>query len=340
MRERFGTNLVAEVLKGSRNKKVLELRFDTLSTYGLMSDRSTQDIKDLINYLISEDYLRLSTGDYPVVKLGTEAIPVLKGESAVFQKVRKKIVHKAEESLSLFDHLRLLRREIASREGLPPYMIFGDSTLREMAETQPKTQAQFLRLGGVGERKLEKYGEIFLTAIQEYFLSQKEQNQRLRTDSSAKPAVLSEPEEKHDSFIQSDGLARAAEGSGSKIRDVGNTDKPDHSEDNSDDAAMPKKPDKTPSYLVSYLMYQEGKSLQEISQVRQCNLTTVQDHIIRAFHEGQPLTWSDFIPPGQEQLILNVVKQIGREKLRPIKDALPENIDWMTIKVVLAKNQG
>jgi ATP-dependent DNA helicase RecQ len=302
MRERFGMNLVAEVLKGSRNKKVLELRFDTLSTYGLMRERSIQEIKDQINYLISEDYLRLAAGDYPIVKLGTKAIPVLKGEETVYQKVPRKVQQKkSAESISLFEQLKLKRREIASQENLPPYMVFTDSTLREMAESCPQDRAALIQVSGVGERKLEKYGDFFLAAICDYHQRNCRNNLKPTSQSPQNFSILPDREVHRDNKLN--------------------------------------KVEKIPSHVISYMMYQEGKSLEEVSKERKFSLTTIQDHIIRAFQEGLSLSWDDFIPAGQEQLILDAVKQVGVEKLRPIKDVLPEDVDWMTIKVVLAKNQ-
>lgn len=332
MRERFGMNLIAEVLKGSRNKKVLELKFDQLSTYGLMQKRSAQEIKDQMNYLISEDYLRLTTGEYPIVKLGAKALPVLKGEEPVFQKVPRKIEQKSEESISLFEHLRLIRREIATNENLPPYMIFADSTLREMSETCPRNRAVFIRLGGVGERKLEKYGDVFLTAIHEYLLEHAPMN--LNEEKHQAPAKVL----KHAPI--SNNLHEPVNAKNSnkvkKSHNVKSTAPSSKSEDC--DPKITSKTDKIPSHIVTFAMYQEGKALEEISKLRKFNLSTIQDHIIRAFQEGHSLAWHEFIPSGQEQLILDVVQQVGREKLRPIKDALPEDVDWMTIKVVLAKN--
>lgn len=328
MRERFGMNLIAEVLKGSRNKKVLELKFDQLSTYGLMQKRSAQEIKDQMSYLISEDYLRLTTGEYPIVKLGAKALPVLKGVEPVFQKVPRKVEQKSEESISLFEHLRLMRREIATKENLPPYMIFADSTLREMSEARPRDRAAFIRLGGVGERKLEKYGDAFLTAIHEYL--QEHMPLKLNEDQHQAPTKVSKHVPTSNNMQELDNAKNPNSAKNTASAAEAEADKPERAS----------KTDKTPSYVVTFTLYQEGKSLEEISKLRKFNLSTIQDHIIRAFLEGHSQAWHEFIPSGQEQLILDVVQQVGREKLRPIKDALPENVDWMTIKVVLAKNNS
>lgn len=168
MRERFGISTVADVLKGSRNKKIMQMGFDNLSTHGIMQEYSLQDIKDLINYLVAEDYLRLTTGEYPIVKLQAKAAAVLKGEVKVTRRISPKVTASVTASADLFEHLRSLRKEIATREKLPPYMVFADSTLREMAQLRPLDRTTLLRINGVGEHKLAKYGAVFLDAIRQF----------------------------------------------------------------------------------------------------------------------------------------------------------------------------
>jgi len=174
MRERFGAGLVAEVLKGTKNKKILQLRFDSLSTYGLMKEYSLQEIKDLINLLNAEGYLYFTEGKFPVVKAGRNAAAVLKQGEKVFQKKRK--AKKAERDDSLFEFLRIARKNIAERDKVPPYLVFTDASLREMSETQPGDRQEMLGIKGVGEAKLEKYGEEFLRVIKEYAAAKPERN--------------------------------------------------------------------------------------------------------------------------------------------------------------------
>jgi len=168
MQERFGISMIASVLKGSKAKKVLEYRFDKLPTYGIMRDLPEKEISDLINVLISEGYLALSDGQYPVVKLLQPAADVLQGKLQVFQKVRKQQVKAAAIDNTLFEQLRLLRREIAQKEKVPPYIIFADSTLREMSEICPTTAAGMLKIKGVGEVKFRNYGMPFLELLRTY----------------------------------------------------------------------------------------------------------------------------------------------------------------------------
>ncbi|MBP1994849.1 DNA helicase RecQ [Paenibacillus eucommiae] len=168
MNERFGISMVASVLKGSKLKKVLEYRFDRLPTYGILRDLPEKEISDLINVLISEGYLQLSDGQYPVVKLQQPAADVLMGKMSVYQKVRRQQQKAAAIDNTLFEQLRLLRREISQREKVPPYIIFTDSTLREMSEICPTTAAGMLAIKGVGEVKFRNYGGLFLELLQSY----------------------------------------------------------------------------------------------------------------------------------------------------------------------------
>ncbi|MCF8011881.1 MAG: DNA helicase RecQ [Clostridiales bacterium] len=166
MRENYGTSLAAAVLKGSRSKKVLQLGFDRLSTYGLLSKYSSQEIKELINILISEGYITVTNGQYPVLKLCQKAYPVLKGETRVYRKVFEERERQVDSEL--FDRLANLRKELAQKEELPPYMVFHDVTLREMSQRCPADERALGVISGVGEIKLQRYGQAFLTEIRRY----------------------------------------------------------------------------------------------------------------------------------------------------------------------------
>jgi ATP-dependent DNA helicase RecQ len=167
MREQFGAALVAEVLKGSKNKRLRQFRLDALPTYGILDNLTLDEIKDLINLLVADDYLQTTGGKYPVVKLQPQAIPVLRNEARVYRKVLSRKVE-ADDSQTLFAALRQLRKEIADRDQVPPYIIFADSTLREICRNQPLTRGALLGIKGVGEAKLAKYGDEFLAKVREH----------------------------------------------------------------------------------------------------------------------------------------------------------------------------
>jgi ATP-dependent DNA helicase RecQ len=93
----------------------------------------------------------------------------------------------------------------------------------------------------------------------------------------------------------------------------------------------------SPSHVISLELYQKGHSLEEISQIRKLKTLTVQDHLVRCYQEGHPVNWDALIPPQYEKLILSKIAEIGAEKLKPLKDALPVDIDYAAIKAVLCK---
>lgn len=169
MDERFGVTLTAQVLKGSSNKRIKEMRFDQLTTYGLMKNRREKDIADMINYLLAGGYLALTDGKYPVVKLTANAIPVLKGTEKISMKIAA--APKAVDSQGndeLFSQLRLLRKTIADQEKVPPYVVFADTALKEMSIYFPVTLGEMLAIKGVGQAKFEKYGEAFMKEIAQF----------------------------------------------------------------------------------------------------------------------------------------------------------------------------
>lgn len=166
MHERFGVKMIAEVLKGSKSAKVRQFNFERLSTYGLMKERKLKDISDLILRLSAMQYLDITESQYPVVTLNELSWQVLRGQKKVWQKMV--IVKKAKAKSELFEALRSLRKELATKEKLPPYMIFSDATLTQMATDKPTDLELMKNIRGVGEFKLQKYGEEFLTVIKSY----------------------------------------------------------------------------------------------------------------------------------------------------------------------------
>ncbi|WP_416195386.1 DNA helicase RecQ [Selenomonas sp.] len=166
MHERYGVTLVAQVLKGSADKRVKSLHLDELSTYGLYPKKSIEEIKLMIQRFIATDYLALEGGEYPVVRLRPRAYDVLRGRTRVTQHILPE-KEAAPASDGLFDQLRALRKDIAREENIPPYLIFSDKTLRGMCELRPKTEEELANVSGVGEKKLAKYGARFLACLRE-----------------------------------------------------------------------------------------------------------------------------------------------------------------------------
>ena len=164
MQEQYGVTLVADVLKGSRSKKIQQYGFQQLSTYGLLKEHTAKHIADMIHILIAEGYLALTESQYPVVKLKPKAVPVLKGQAKVFQKIRR-APQEPQADNTLFEKLRELRKELSQRERVPPYIIFPDSTLHELCKYRPTDKESFLAIKGVGQAKYERFGREFIEVI-------------------------------------------------------------------------------------------------------------------------------------------------------------------------------
>ncbi|MEC1622154.1 DNA helicase RecQ [Bacillus mojavensis] len=167
MNERFGKTMVAQVLAGSKNKKVLENGFSSLSTYGILKHRSVSEISDFIEFLIADDFIRMSDGTFPTLFVSGKGRNVLRSELTVTRKEALK-AEAITENDELFERLRNLRKQIAAEQGVPPFVVFSDQTLKDMSGKQPVNDEELLSIKGVGEQKRAKYGRLFLEEIQAY----------------------------------------------------------------------------------------------------------------------------------------------------------------------------
>lgn len=114
----------------------------------------------MINYLLAEDYLILTDGKYPTVRLSASAVPVLKGQKRLSMKINVPVpVQDTEENNELFEMLRKLRKKIADEENVPPFVVFADAALKEMSRYFPVSKDMMLNIKGVGQMKFEKYGK-------------------------------------------------------------------------------------------------------------------------------------------------------------------------------------
>ncbi|WP_298447110.1 DNA helicase RecQ [uncultured Marinobacter sp.] len=178
--QRFGVTHLIDVLRGSENERVLQLGHHQVSTYGIGAEFSVSEWKSVFRQLVANGHLRTDPDGYGALQLTEECRPLLKGEHKV--ELRKDPVVKKSSSRSSggrtggpvkdqvtdhvgWDALRACRKELADKQGVPPYVIFHDTTLFDMLERKPQTLDELAGVSGVGAAKLEKYGEIFLAAI-------------------------------------------------------------------------------------------------------------------------------------------------------------------------------
>jgi ATP-dependent DNA helicase RecQ len=181
VREGFGINHVIRVLRGEDHEMIRKYHHETLSTFALLGDKSIRDLRDWIYQLLSQGVLQQTSDEFPKLKLNAASWEVMKGQRVVrlLRPVRRKRGEKPQPSPSegvtwdgvdreMFEVLRRLRRKMAEDLGKPAYIIFGDRTLRDLAQIRPSTPDKMRRLYGVGDNKLREYGEAFLKAIHEH----------------------------------------------------------------------------------------------------------------------------------------------------------------------------
>jgi ATP-dependent DNA helicase RecQ len=177
LKQSFGLTHTIEVLRGTLNDKMKQFGHDRLSTFGIGQDKSAHYWKQLAWQLIHRDYCLQDMSHFNVLKLTPKAIPLLRGEEKISltipnndlkgTKKKTRVANKINNS-PLFEILRSLRRKLADEENKPPFMIFSDATLNEMAQVQPQNVQQLLNISGVGQHKLTHYGNQFLKILNEF----------------------------------------------------------------------------------------------------------------------------------------------------------------------------
>ena len=183
--QRFGASVVAAVLAGSREERLLQYRLDRLNSYGALSQYERASISQLIDRMVEKGFLKRVGDEYPILKLGANAralvdgsmrmkdysLPAVKGETAKKRRAARATKREAEvttESEALFQALRKLRTKIAEEKHVPPYVVLTDAALRDMSAKRPHGREDMLLVSGVGEAKMKAYGERFLEEIAKF----------------------------------------------------------------------------------------------------------------------------------------------------------------------------
>ena len=195
LNQRFGMTHVVDVLTGSRAKKITDKKHHLLKSYGQGDAHPKNEWQDMAREMVRQDVIKVEGARYPLLKLNKKSMEVLDGKRAVnftrkvedaqtdyepitkdanedeFKEENKLIVHRGisdDPDKILFDKLKELRISLAQMQDVPPYIIFADTSLRQMAARRPTTKEEMLKITGVGEYKLKKYGDMFLKGIAEY----------------------------------------------------------------------------------------------------------------------------------------------------------------------------
>lgn len=288
MNQKYGTSLVTDVLKGSKSSKIKAFGFDNLSTYGIMQDYSKDTIKELIYFLITENYIKSIGDKYPILMLDQNAKEILHGDKKVLIKRKIEKVSSVTASTNadfdekLFEILRGLRRKVAEENNVPPFIVFGDVSLKEMATYFPVNRVSMLSISGVGVNKLENYGDIFIKTIKQYV----DDNDIKLLD---KPIKIVESKEKSSA--------------------------------------------KEDTKSISYnLFVNDKKSIDEVAEIRGLTRRTVEEHLLKCYENGMEINLNEYINEDFRDDVYCAIEQVGYERLRDIKDLVPDKVDYFNIK--------
>ncbi|MEH7011630.1 DNA helicase RecQ [Neobacillus niacini] len=280
MGQRFGKTLTAQVLTGSKNKKVTEMGFHKLTTYGIMKEKGSKEVSDFIEFLISQELIAIEQGQFPTLYVSQKGKDVLLGKNNVHRRETVKVREISKDD-PLFETLREVRRAIAETENVPPFVIFSDAALKDMCAKLPKTNQEFLTVSGVGEHKLQKYGLDFIQAIRAFCETHPDRLPELGTAPSPKKA------------------AKKAIGD---------------------------------SHLETLQLHQQNLTINEIAEKRELAMSTVENHLIQCAQQGMEVDFTRLIPIEYIQLLEKAVEEVGRDRLKPIKEQLPEEVSYFMIK--------
>jgi ATP-dependent DNA helicase RecQ len=299
--ERFGAGHLIDILRGSKNEKVLRLEHDKLTTYGIGADLSEKQWQSLARQLVQMGYLNQETefrtlSLTPLAKEALRKRSPIRGmalESAKPERERgeKSLAPELEVNNALLAQLRALRKQLADEAGVPPYVIFGDKTLLEMAAYLPQSDASLLGINGVGQVKLQRYGAAFLELIQGFAQAHK-------LPEKAKPGQAEDAPERDKSD------------SGRRYMQVGEA-------------------------------YQAGESIAALMERYNVTIGTILDHLIRFQTAGHKLRRGEDllglsapVSPELRALAFDAFAALGTQALKPIFERLNGQIDYDTLKIL------
>ncbi len=281
----FGMGMIIDVLRGANTEKIRQFECHTISTYGLMKNYSKDSLKQFIQTLIAMkavDYV----GEYPVLTLNQASVAILKGQQNVHVKVPK-VEQQMTRDDALFNLLRDIRLTCARQESIPPYMVFSDATLSELAKRLPQNETELLDVSGVGPLKAQKYGDMFLQGICDYVKAHD-----LKT-----------------SFNFSTNQTKSLE-----------------------------KKQKTQEVTLDCL--KQTPDVAAVAAMRNVSVGTILNHLTLLHEAGQldvDVNFHSVVDEESESLILAAIANVGGAYLKPIKEAVKDDITYDQIKAVLTK---
>jgi ATP-dependent DNA helicase RecQ len=296
--QNFGLGYTVDVLRGSKDKRILSNRHDQLSTYGIGKDKTADQWRHLGRSLLNQGLLDEATDGYSVLKLNELSWEVLKSARSVMITValpkpespaalRGEV---SEVNEDLLERLQKLRKRLADAQGMPPYIIFSNASLRLMAQQQPQTAKQFGQISGVGDRKLAQYGDEFMTEIIAF---REEKGLPIEGDDAPREIVKID--------LPPPGPAN-----------IGST------------------------HLQTWELHQQGVKPEAIADRRNIRTTTVLSHLAELLENGYKVDLDRLVDPERQQVILAAMAKVGDGALNPIREVVGVSYEYSEIRLVRA----
>ncbi|MFO1092503.1 MAG: DNA helicase RecQ [Planctomycetaceae bacterium] len=301
VKESFGADYVAQVLAGSRDRRILQNRHDQLSTYGLLKSHGKSDVRDWIEQLCAQDFLIREGDDYPVLKVSAAGRDVLRGvRTPQLLKPVERTPAKTETAprrnfacgmdAGLFESLRQLRRRLADERRVPPFIVFGDVTLQDLARRRPTTPDGFRAVHGVGNQKAREYADAFMSEIARYCVEHGLVADVGVADDAPSPAGLE---------------------------------------------SLSTKP-KSDGRIAADALFRQGLSLEDVMQRIGRARSTVSDYLVEFLAEEGQLSPEPWLNDAQFAAIRAAAEVAGIERLKPIFERLNGTADYDEIRIAVA----
>ncbi len=285
-KEKIGIQLLIDILRGSKRKEIIERKYHLIKTYGIGAEYSALDWQQFLQQMINLGLIEIAYDNYNILKLTPGAHEVLFKKRKVNLVRMTSILERRSQQKAkpqpktqrerlrdeLFEQLRQLRKQIAQKKGIPPYLIFSDASLEEMAARRPTSAEDFLDISGVGQKKLYDFGKLFMKKIEQYIISKSN--------------------------------------SGVKIK--GST------------------------YLITYNLYKEGISPEDIAVKRGIHSSTIYSHLIHLYEKGEDINIEQYISKRDLNSIKELYKKNSKITPKEIFDYNEGNLEYYMIRIGLS----
>ena len=349
--ERFGMNHVVDVLRGSRSRRVLQFRHDTLPVHGIVRDLAKEELQDIVDQLIDIGFIaRSKTSNFPTLYVTTDGKSFLKSDKTVMLAghLPPNPSETERPDKVLFDRLRALRAELAEVLAVPAYIVFSDVTLRQMAVHLPTDRAALLQIKGVGEAKLCQFGDRFIVEIRQHVEEcggpnpppASEGSTPVRANSDSEEVRYSHPRAYEKWTNEEDEQLTALYKAGCSIDEIaselGRRPSAVVSRLRQSGSASERRVRLNETEKHTLHLAREGLNVQEIAARRELSPGTVITHLERIAETDESLDITPMLPPSDRcKNIADAFRQSDSDyRLAPVKERLGDDYSYEELKLV------